>query len=181
MRLGGVGGAKTTTGRDFENRRDFIALLEQVDGYRIVPGKVSRADIYFSNRLVAHSLRHYSLYRYLMTRSVDWRDALSKRLLPDEAIYVPDERLVSVIEMKYQQTAGSVDEKLQTCHFKLRQYRKLFAPLEYKVNYIYLLGDWFKKPEYSDVLDYIRDVDCHYYFDRFPLADIGLPEHELHN
>jgi hypothetical protein len=50
------------------------------------------------------------------------------------------------IEVKYQQVAGSVDEKLQTCDFKLKQYLKLVASLGIKVEYVYVLNNWFKKP-----------------------------------
>jgi hypothetical protein len=42
--------------------------------------------------------------------------------------------------------AGSVDEKLQTCDFKRKQYLKLVQPLGIKVEYVYVLNDWFKQP-----------------------------------
>lgn len=72
--------------------------------------------------------------------------------------------------------AGSTDEKLQTCDFKIKQYRKLLSTLNVEVKYIYILNDWFKKPEYKDVLDYIISVDgCYYYFHYLPLQKIGLP------
>jgi hypothetical protein len=38
------------------------------------------------------------------------------------------------------------------------------------------LNDWFKKPEYKDVLNYINSVNCHYKFGKLPLAWLGLPE-----
>jgi len=40
---------------------------------------------------------------------------------------------------------------------------------------MYLLSDWFKKPVYQDVLDYIQEMDCHYYFEYIPLNILGLP------
>ena len=40
-----------------------------------------------------------------------------------------------IIEVKYQQLAGSVDEKLQTCDFKRKQYLKLVNYLGLKVEY----------------------------------------------
>lgn len=39
---------------------------------------------------------------------------------------------------------------------------------------MYLLSDWFLKPEYKDVLDYIISVDCYYYFNYIPLNRLGL-------
>jgi len=49
------------------------------------------------------------------------------------------------------------------------------APLNIEVEYVYILSDWFKKPEYKDTLDYIISVGCYYYFHYLPLHKIGLP------
>ena len=70
---------------------------------------------------------------------------------------------------------GSVDEKLQTCDFKKKQYQKLFFPLNIEVQYAYILDDWFRNPKYKDVLDYIISVGCQYYFQYIPLQRLGLP------
>ena len=37
-----------------------------------------------------------------------------------------------------------------------KQYKRLLAPLKFEVEYIYILNNWFKKPEYRDVLAYIH-------------------------
>ena len=101
---------------------------------------------------------------------------LSKILLPNDALLVIVRETLFIIEVKYQQVTGSVDEKLQTCDFRRKQYQKLLITLELKVEYVYVLNDWFKKPEYKDVLDYINSVNCHYKFGKLPLAWLGLPE-----
>jgi len=49
--------------------------------------------------------------------------------------------------MKFQKVAGSVDEKLQTCGFKKRQYTELLKPLDINVEYIYILNDWFQQDQ----------------------------------
>ena len=67
-----------------------------------------------------------------------------------------------------------MDEKLQTCDFKRRQYEKLFGVINFGVRYIYLLCDWFRKPEYRDVLQYIHDVGCDYYFNEIPLDELNI-------
>lgn len=55
-----------------------------------------------------------------------------------------------------QNGAGSVDEKIQTCDFKKKQYKKLFAPLNKEVQNMYLLNKkWFDVPGYKDTFDYI--------------------------
>lgn len=171
----GTGGGNTITGAIFENETDIIEFLSaNVDGYSItrLDGYV---EIFFDGVSVAKSFRKHQLYKYLELNGVDWRDVLSKKLLPDEAIYVIKENTVFIIEMKSQIVAGSVDEKLQTCGFKLLQYKKLFAPLNYEVEYIYILNDWFRKKEYKDVLDYVLQTGCKYYFNYLPLHKIGLP------
>ncbi len=106
---------------------------------------------------------------------VDWTKIISKKLLPDDSIYVIINNTLFIIECKYQQVAGSVDEKLQTCDFKRKQYQKLMAQLNVDVEYIYLLSSWFKDSKYKDVLDYIISMNCHYYFEYIPLTKLGLP------
>ena len=80
-----------------------------------------------------------------------------------------------IIEVKTQNVAGSVDEKLQTCDFKKKQYKKLLSQLNMEVEYICILDDWFRKSAYKDVLDYIISVGCQYYFNYIPLHKLGLP------
>ena len=92
-----------------------------------------------------------------------------------QIIFIVKNKALFIVEMKFQEVAGSVDEKLQTCDFKKKQYQKLFKLLDTKVEFIYILSDWFKKPEYKDTLNFISDVGCHYYFQMLPLEVIGLP------
>jgi len=108
--------------------------------------------------------------------NIEWTKIISKKLLPDDALLVIVRETLFIIEVKYQQVAGSVDEKLQTCDFKRKQYVKLVASLGLKVEYVYVLNDWFNTPSYKDVLDYINSVNCHYKFNELPLAWLGLPQ-----
>lgn len=107
-------------------------------------------------------LSKHNLYRYLSQKQINWKKLISKKLLPDEAYLVNNE--LKIYEKKFQQTPGSVDEKLQTCAFKILQYKKIGRALGVqKVTYTYLLNNWFSRPEYKDVLNYIRSVDgCDY-------------------
>ncbi len=79
------------------------------------------------------------------------------------------------MEYKFQKMISSVNEKLQTCDFKKKQYRKLFSILNIEVEYIYILGDWYKSLRYKDALDYVISVGCQYYFKYLPLQKLGLP------
>jgi len=170
MIKGGIGGGNTLTGLNFEREKDILHLLKKKKGYE-VRGNV----IFYEGKEVAHSYRKNALYKFLETQKIDYKKYLSKKLLPDEALYVIINNTLFVIEIKFQKVAGSVDEKLQTCDFKRKQYAKLMAPLNIEVEYIYILSDWFKNPVYKDVLDYIISVGCQYYFEYLPLQKLGLP------
>lgn len=170
MKDGGKGGGNTVTGLHFEKRTDILGLLKTKKGYKVV-----NSIIYYNNREVAKSFKKNGLYKFLETKKVDYKKILSKKLLPDEAIYVIINNTLFIIEMKFQKVGGSVDEKLQTCDFKRKQYAKLMAPLNIEVEYIYILSDWFRNPIYKDVCDYIISVGCQYYFEYLPLQKLGLP------
>ncbi len=175
MKLGGIGGGNTQTGIRFEEKTDLLVYLDtKVDGYTVEKVEIGH-DIFYEGKLVAQSFRKHELYKYLKSKDIDYRQFLSKKLLPDDAIYVIKENTLYIIEVKYQQVGGSVDEKLQTCDFKLKQYKKLFSPLNLEVEYIYVLSGWFRNSGYKDSLDYIISVNCHYYFEYLPLYKIGLP------
>jgi hypothetical protein len=177
MKLGGIGGANTKTGLRFEGEVNFQDLLSLVPGYEIrhEEGKAGQT-IYFKGRFVARSFKKHQFYKYLDEEKVNWKGILSKRLFPDDALLVIVRETLYIIEVKYQQIGGSVDEKLQTCDFKRKQYMKLVKPIGLKVEYVYILNDWFKAPGYKDVLEYIDSVNCHYKFNELPLAWLGLPE-----
>tara|TARA_X000000368_G_C22970864_1_gene685402 strand:- start:433 stop:990 length:558 start_codon:yes stop_codon:yes gene_type:complete len=59
---------------------------------------------------------------------------------PDECIIDETNRKVYILEKKFQQTSGSVCEKIQTGIFKKIAYTRLFP--EYTVHYIYCLSRW---------------------------------------
>lgn len=166
----GKKGGSTITGLNFEKETDILKLLKKQKGYTI-----KDRFIFYEGKEVARSYQKHALYKYLESRGIDYRKHLSKKLLPDEALYVIVNNTLFIIEMKFQKVAGSVDEKLQTCDFKRKQYAKLMASLNIEVEYIYVLSDWFKKGEYKDVLDYIIPVGCQYYFKYLPLQKLGLP------
>lgn len=174
MIKGGIGGGNTITGLLFEKQTDLLELLDATPNYEVKAGEIGKLILYKSE-VVASCYRKHDLYRFLEKEEINWRVLISKRLLPDDALYVIHNNTLFVIEVKFQNVAGSVDEKLQTCDFKRKQYMKLMSQLNIEVEYIYVLSDWFKKPEYKDTLDYIISVNCQYYFSYLPLHKLGLP------
>lgn len=176
MKKNGFGGYKTTSGLNFEEKTDLHKLLSKIPGYKLKKiNDKAGLDVYFEGELVARLFRKYEFYRFLDENNIEWKKIISKKLLPDDSILVIVRDTLFIIEVKYQQVTGSVDEKLQTCDFKRKQYQKLVASLGLLVEYVYVLNDWFKKPEYKDVLDYIQSVHCHYKFNEIPLSWLGLP------
>ena len=171
MKEGGIGGANTKTGLLFEDKGDFLTLIAKQKDY-----SVKGFQVYYKGEEVALSFKKGGLYKYLETKGINYKNYISAQLLPDDAIYVLINNTFYILEIKFQQTSGSTDEKLQTCDFKIKQYRKLLATLNVEVEFIYILSDWFKKPRYKDVLDYVISIKgCYYYFGYIPLQRLGLP------
>ena len=167
----GKGGGNTRTGLIFEGKTDLSTFLNEQPHYNVVGN-----DVFFDNEKVAEVYKKYSFYKVFLTRlQIDWKKYISKQLLPDDSIFVLLNNRLFIIECKHQEVAGSVDEKLQTCDFKKKEYKKLMSAANIDVEYIYLLDDWFRNPKYKDVLDYIQSVGCDYYFEYIPLTRLGLP------
>lgn len=106
--------------------------------------------------------------------NIDYRNLISKKILPDDCILNILNNTLYVIEKKFQSGSGSVDEKLQTCDFKKKQYEKLMKPLGINVKYCYLLSEWFKRSEYDDVKEYITNCKCNYFFNEIPIEYLEL-------
>lgn len=176
MKKGGKGGGNTKTGIAYEKRIDFPTALSKIEGYFLkkIPKKAG-IDVYYYDQLVGRLFRKSQFYTFLEEHGIDWRDHLTKKLLPDDSLLVIVRETLFIIEIKFQMVEGSVDEKLQTCDFKRKQYLKMVHGLGLKVEYVYVLNEWFKNPKYKNVLDYIHSVNCHYKFDELPLAWLGLP------
>jgi len=170
MIFGGKGGGNTKTGLVFEGTTDLSVFLNSQKGYKVKDG-----NVFYNDELVGRVFKKHGFYKFLDELEIDWKSLISKKLLPDDSIFVIIANTLFVIECKFQQVAGSVDEKLQTCDFKRKQYQKLLSKANIEVEYMYLLSDWFRNPSYKDVLDYIHSVHCHYFFEYIPLAKLGLP------
>lgn len=112
--------------------------------------------------------------KFLEERQINYKEYNSKKWKPDECFVNTLTKTAYIIEKKFQNCSGSVDEKLPGCHFKKKEYEKLFKPLDLKVEFIYILNDWFEDKRYRDTLNYIEEMGCYYYFNRIPLDILGL-------
>lgn len=170
MKKGGTGGGNTITGLIYEAKVDLATFLNSQEGYSVQGDKVL-----YQQKCVARIFKKHSFYKFLKEEGVNWKEHISSQLLPDNAIYVIVNNTMFIIEVKTQHGTGSTDEKIQTCDFKKKQYQKLLFQLNMEVEFIYILDEWFRKPKYKDVLDYIISVGCQYYFNYIPLHKLGLP------
>jgi len=171
MKKGGIGGHLTKTGLRFEEIVDINRALDNLDNYKIKGNNIIKYS-----KAVAEIHSKHELYRFLENKGVSHQKIVSKKILPDVAILVYKTNTFFIFEVKYQEVAGSTDEKLETCDFKIKQYKKLLEkPLGYKVKYVYVLNNWFKNKRYRDVLDYIKSIkDCDYLFNKVPAAYLEI-------
>lgn len=152
------------------------SYLESQKDYEIKNG-----DVFFQEKKVAEIFRKWDMYKtFLKKKDIDWKKYVSRRFLPDYCLYVLQTNTLFIIEYKTQKTEGSVDEKLQTCDFKLYYYKKLLKKTGLDVKFVFLLNSgWFNDPKrklkYKDVYKYIRKRHCRYFFDEIPMDFLGLP------
>ena len=164
------GGANTNkNGLKFEATTHLKQLLNEHCQYKMTDGD----EIVKDGMVIAEYFEKHGIYKKVLRKfGVNYKNVISKKLLPDAAILVNN--TIYIIEKKYQNGAGSVDEKLQTCDFKKKQYQKLFNPIGIQVEYYYVLSNFFNQDCYKDVFEYIEDVGCKYFFEVLPLEEIEL-------
>ena len=166
------GGAQTNrNGLHFEQTTSLNDALIHA-GFQIC----NQYDVYKNNILIGHSVNKSKFSTvFLRNYNINYLQYNSKRWDPDEAFVNLENRTVYIIEKKFQQTNGSVDEKLSTFLFKKREYEKLLTPIGFHVVYIYLLSsNWFNNKKYKDYFDYMEEQSCPYFFDILVLEALGL-------
>lgn len=146
MKIGKHDGASTKTGINFENETDLSYL------------PFNKSVFYPKHNFIKWVEAEVGCSIY---------DIWSRKLLPDDCLIF--ERDIFIFEKKTQQRPGSTDEKLQTCDFKKKQYEKIGRATNKKIHFCYILSDWFKRSEYFDVLKYIKDSGCDYFFNTVPV------------
>ena len=168
-----VGGGSLTTehGLLYEEYTDLKEALRKADF--ILEQKKAWCEVYDGLHKVGLAVQKHGFYKaFDHLDNNGWNNYVSKRLLPDDAFVNLDTRTVFIIEKKFQMGAGSVDEKLQTVDFKIKEYKKMLPGWE--VKFIYILNDFFEQDIYRDVFEYIKSVGGDYRFNELPLEDLGL-------
>lgn len=153
----GTGGANTTTGKWFEVITDLkTALLNN----------------------------HYNLDNFIFCKQHDFprlfkektgnkmEDIFGKKYLPDEAVIFNNK--LYIIEKKYQNGGGSVEEKIQTGPYKLIIYQESAKMMGLDdASYIYLLSNYFNTNKFTKhQIPYLLSHNILVYFDRLPLENL---------
>ena len=143
-------------GKEFEN---CITLKEKFkkNGYKIQ----NETEIFYNDEKIEELLIQYKLYTsFLKEKGFDYNKELGKKWIPDEVFINEKNKKIYIIEKKYQECAGSVDEKLPNCHYKKQWYKDLLNKFGYDVEFIYFLSNYFKENEkrYKDIKNYVINV-----------------------
>ncbi len=154
----------------YEGKTNLATFLSSQKGYEMKDN-----DIFYENELIGSIYGRKDFYTFLEQLDINWTALISEQIFPNDSIFVIIVNTVFIIECKSEHILDSAYEQLQTCDFKRKQYQKLLSGANIEVEYIYLLSDWFRKPQYKDILNYIHSVHCFYFFDYIPLAKLGLP------
>jgi len=134
MILNGSGGANTQSGAKFEIKTDLKTNL--------INAGINLSEIIFCQK--------HDFPALLKKHGIDMVEKFGKKYLPDEAFIYKNH--LYIIEKKYQQTKGSVDEKIQTGPYKKLIYEECATLLNLDGStYIYLLSK-----EFFDVLKYTK-------------------------
>lgn len=167
MILNGAGGANTQSGKYFEQITHGEAPGIPLHKKELSKYYKNNTGKYLSLSLM-HPGKNNGIPKDKMERAEKCKGQylLSKSLEPDEAYLDYESSTLTIFEKKFQGCEGSVDEKLQTAPFKLQQYKQIANDLGIKtVNFIFILGEWFKSPYYTDMLNYIKNTPgCDYFF-----------------
>lgn len=156
------GGAKTNKNGKAYEKHTMISKVLQKNSFEIN----KKDEVWKNNVFYGYNVPQGKIYKkngLLNKMGINWEDHISKKWQPDECFVNINTKTIYIIEKKFQEQSGSVDEKLATCDFKKREYKKLFSKSDYKVEYIYFLCDWFKSSRYKDYIDYIIETNCKYY------------------
>lgn len=157
-------------GLNFEKDTDLRTILSENNHGHIMSGDLILNE---DGTPYARLCRKHSLYKFLREEfGINPSVRISKKLLPDEAMYFYETKTLLIIEKKFQEVVGSADEKPRACDFMKWIYSRLVADAGVKVEMVYLFNDWFKKPEYADLLLYMRDHNVRCYFNEIPMNEL---------
>lgn len=134
-----AGGANTN-----KNGLSYETLTDLSSEFTIVEkSKYSKTIKFGDNDKVFTSSKQSHFFKY-MDKYVDKNIRKAHGCKNPDECYIDDvNKIIFILEKKFQKVNGSVCEKIQTADFKQWQYERTF-PL-HKIVYMYCLSDWFSE------------------------------------
>ena len=128
-----------------------------------------------TNQKVGLLAPKYDFYKYLKKQGVLWKKIVSKKYLSYEAFFNSHNKVLYIVEKKYQNVPGSVDEKLQTFPFKKERYENLVNHINYRVEFYFLGNSYFDKNMFTNIWNYFaRNSIKKFIAMNIPLEAFGL-------
>lgn len=175
------GGGATTTrnGLAFEQDTDLAESMQRAGvSMALLPkwNKTAAYAVFDKNGqrigTVCKQARFY--HEFVEPHGIIWSDILDVQITPDDVFIDDEHKIVHIVEKKFQSRPGSTDEKPRGCEYNLRAYRKLCASTGYDVQYTYVANDWWKQKKYCQLIEFVREKGCGWYFNDIPLSALGL-------
>lgn len=182
MIRGGVGGANTNkTGLKFEKETDFSELVDMLEKYTVKEIQFSDKkstrgfEVYRGTQKIGLIMSQYRFYDFLA--SIGVKNTNSKQWKPDEVFINLENQTVYIVEKKWQETEGSVDEKLLGFGNKRRIYQRLLDQAEnpFAVQFIFVGNSSFwNREKYKDSFEMLRGDGIKIMFDEYDMSYFGL-------
>lgn len=189
----GIGGANTQSGIEFEKATD-LSLFFQKHHYRLMkfPSlNYSTAQmkntylVYDQDELIGYLTRKSQYHKLIHDQfGVTKDDYVYKQWQPDEAFYNLKDNTIYIVEKKYQNTPGSVDEKPYSFPGKLEMYRAMFDKVDSdkrpRVEFIAVFNaEWFLDESryahnYEGMFLFLKNHGIKCLFDGYELSDFGI-------
>ena len=148
----GAGGAKTN-----ENGLSYEEKTDLKDRYNVVkPINKNINIVKFPESSKEYIVtKQNGFNKYLSTKIRSDIKPVHGAKRPDEVFIDEDNKVLFILEKKFQQVNGSKCECIQTYLLKIRNYKRRIP--NYKIVYIYCLSEWFKTNCEAEIEDLDED------------------------
>lgn len=177
------GGAQTTlNGLEFERDTDFSELVDLLENYEVREidfkdkKKIKGFEVYRKDeeKLIGKIMPQNRFYDFLEELNIE--NTNSKKWQPDDVFINFENRTIYIIEKKWQEIEGSVDEKLLGFGNKRRIYQRLLDKSEtpFSVSFIFIGNDFFEKDSYRDYFEMLRGDGIKIMIGKYDMKFFGL-------
>ena len=156
----GAGGARTN-----QNGLPYEKITDLSTEYEIISDNENRIIKFKNSSKNFININKYKFIKYMEYKKEPEINLAHGCKQPDECYIDEDDKIIYIIEKKFQQSSGSVCEKIQTAGFKKQHYNKIYP--NYNIEYIYCLSDYFKKG-FEPELEYLKTENIPVFWGKEP-------------